>query len=459
MHIMPKTVLVESRLWNIFLILASLTLLGEATAQADPPPPDCDSGWEWDNQMGAPYNIGGYTSYGGPIAACQGTIYTCINHSVIVAWNDIGAWWTVASFPGSINCMTVRGSTLYVGGSFDGFRDGNNAFVNGTNVASMNALSGVWSPIGTGTATEVFAIAVDTALNVYIGLTEFAPTTSCGYPGMLARFDTSSQSWVSVGCGLRVDTYSDSACSPQPQPQNPPPPSPVVARVSALYADGTDIYVAGGFDKCGSDDAYHVAKWNGSAWTPLATDPHWCWRTARSTPWISSILMYSNRVYVAGEITPACNPNTGSPYTYPFGLAEFAPNGTGLLSGAEDNLWTYDSNYDEYFAAPGRDLCKAGCTVYVTGEFDTIGSTDGNSGTPANGISRRVGTGAWGPLGSGLKFGTDPGGAQHLAADTHWVWVQCDYFYGDMHPMLNFDTAGGYSAAGLARWADPNYLP
>jgi hypothetical protein len=351
---------------------------------------------------------------------------------------------------GVIISMAVSGASLYIGGDFKGFIDGNANYVPATNVAVLNVKNSHWSTFGVGTATPVYSLAVDSNLRVYAGLDERAPSTSCGYPGMLALWDTNSYTWVAVGCGLEPDDYVTPGCGGNIAKVSQP------GAITALTASGTDIYVGGCFDRCGDGSTnIHLAKWSGSsqAWSRITADRDWCGFTARSSPHILSIAVLGSTLYVAGDLLPTCNA------TAPYGLAEFSTAGMGMTSGAGDNLWQHDS-FGYPIPAVGRSVrILANCEPFVTGTFDTVGSTDGSSGTAAWGIAHEI-SGAWGPLteGStiGLSFSGNPGTGMFLASGLDTVGQGCVYvmerYFFNSGSTDGFNTAGPVSASEIAIW-------
>ena len=337
----------------------------------------------------------------GPIADVNGTLYIVFErfgqpgaYKALLSWNEFrsgSGWVTNATFAnGAVQAMAVRGTTLYIGGDFQGLYDALGNFVNANNVASLTQ-NGVWFPIGTGTPSPVSAITVDSAQRVYVGLDQSVGGTP-PYVNMLQVFDTTSQQWQPVGGGLQVDDYGSASCPPNPP--NPPPPAADHPGITAMTSVGTDIYIAGFFKQLGDGTiAYHVAKWRGSSqsWVSLAPSTYrdWCSFTVDTTPLISSIAVFGSSVFVGGSILPPCN------VTYPVGLAEFSTNGVGLVASNTNNLWnTYNldpSGLPTY--GTGDGLCVLHCAMYVTGRFTKIGSSDGvGRGISALGIGRKINT-------------------------------------------------------------------
>jgi hypothetical protein len=339
---------------------------------------------------------------------------------------------------GGVSAMAVKGNTLYIAGDFQGFYDGSGNLVNAKNVASLDTSTGIWTPIGTGTPggsppPSVTSIAVDSTGRVYIGMDAHAPVVSGNLKGMVATLDVLSQQWLPVGGGVVVDEGYNGQCYPVPQICPLP-------RIDAMCSSGTNIYISGCFSNVGgATAAYRVAKWNSQAWTSLAPSPDWCYRQASCSPSFNAIVASGNAVYLTGEIRPPCAS------TYPQGLAEFSPTGAGLISNDSDNLWAPPGAGE----AIGWGLCFKGCYVYVTGNFNKIGSSDGSGGVSASGIAKK--SGLWLPLSTGLKLGSDPGTATSLAAGTYEIYVLSAVANGE----VTFDSAGGVSTDNIAVWTSP----
>lgn len=102
-----------------------------------------------------------------------------------------------------------------------------------------------WHPVGAGLTGEVWALCEHQGELYAAGdfLTSGAQSVQC-----IARW--SGQQWIQVGGGLQWQLGQ-------------------YARARALVSDGTLLYVGGEFDHAGAVPVSHVAKWDGSAWSPL----------------------------------------------------------------------------------------------------------------------------------------------------------------------------------------------
>jgi hypothetical protein len=433
---------------------ACLTFLSVYKTNALPVP--CDTNWFWGTLPSQPPQ-----DFYGPIADIGGVVYVVgANANGVLALMGYSSqrWYTYATFNnGGVSVMATYGNTLYIGGPFEGFLNSGGGVVNATNVAALNTSNGQWTPIGIGTPIEQYgnhaavqSMTVDSAGLLYVGLDQTAPADpTTGLVGMLVKWDTVGQQWVSVGGGFHIDAYNNYCGNPPIRHKSPPN-----FGITALTSSGTDIYVAGYFDQCGSGSVttYHVARWIASSqsWVPLAPNRDWCYFYSLSAePYISSLLV-SGSLYVAGNIVPNCNG------TAPQGVAEFSTTGGGLLNTPSDNLWGdyFDSQgVTGYDPGVGYALVKRNCAVYVAGAFRSIGSVGGPSGVQAWGIAKKV-NGGWLPLGNGLSW-PDPntglptwGIGSYLATDqlndTNHVYVQG-----------SFDTAGSLPANNFAVWQGP----
>jgi hypothetical protein len=129
---------------------------------------------------------------------------------------------------------------------------------------------------------------------------------------------------------------------------------------------GTDLYAGGYFTTAGGVAANNIAKWNGSAWSPLGTG-----MSSR----VYALAVIGTDLYAGGDFTTAGGVNIG------YGIAKW--NG-----GAWSALGTGMDNAVLALAVSGTDL-------YAGGYFTTAG------GVAANNIAKWNGS-AWSPLGTGV---------------------------------------------------------
>ncbi len=142
--------------------------------------------------------------------------------------------------------------------------------------------------------------------------------------------------------------------------------------VYALATDSTgNLYAGGTFAKAGSVIARRVAKWDGSAWSPLGEG-----------------LGSDNQYYDGAVVYALAFDEAGSLYA----------GGKFTIGG--QNLARWDgSNWSSIGAANGavRALVADGSTLYAAGEFTTIG------GVSANRVARWDGS-TWSPLAAGFQY-------------------------------------------------------
>ena len=137
--------------------------------------------------------------------------------------------------------------------------------------------------------------------------------------------------------------------------------------VSAAVVDGSgNLYIGGSFKVVGTVAANYIAKWNGSAWSPLGTGMDNA---------VRALAVSGTDLYAGGDFTTAGGVNIG------YGIAKW--NGS-----AWSALGTGMNSIVSALAVTGTDL-------YAGGWFTTAG------GVAANRIAKWNGS-AWSPLGTGV---------------------------------------------------------
>ena len=224
------------------------------------------------------------------------------------AWNPDAS----GGFSAAVNALDVRGSTVYVGGTFtmiDGKQRGRLAAVDAETGSATS-----WSPATNGT---VSALAADAA-GVYAG----GSFTSVG--GLTRR----------NAAELDLTTGEATAWAPNPD-----------GTVNTLAAAGSTVYVGGRFTTIGGELRSNVAAVSESgsvkAWNPDANNS------------VSQIVAAGSAIYVGGGFTSI----GGQPRRY---LAALAEDGTAT---------PWDPSPDSFVNA----LAVSGSTVYAGGAFTTIG--------------------------------------------------------------------------------------
>lgn len=219
------------------------------------------------------------TGLGGPCNALalapDGTLYASgdfttaggISANHVAMWNG-AAWAPLGSgLNGEVLSLAVApDGVLYAGGRFTMAGE-----VKAKNIAMWKGSS--WAPLGMGLDGEVSDPVAKKALRAglppepvvdgEVAALALAPDGTLYAGGRFARADGKSANsiakwngtiWSPLGSGLTERGTSF-------------PPPPVVAAL-AIAPDGT-LYAGGSFDKAGGREASHIAKWNGSTWSPL----------------------------------------------------------------------------------------------------------------------------------------------------------------------------------------------
>ncbi|SPE52188.1 hypothetical protein SBV1_1460008 [Verrucomicrobia bacterium] len=366
---------------------------------------------------------------GGGVLFLPGT--TTAGGAILGRWSECESWQTVGAFtitdgsgtdPG-VSCLFLKGNSLYVAGWFEAAGG-----VAATNIAKYDVVTGTWSAVGDGSElTQVQAIVVDNATNVYVALPD--PQGVRGQVSPMLKM-WNGASWVTVGGGLVSSSLTD-----------------YLEGVRSLATDGTNIFAGGDFDgayNLGSFvSSYSIIKWTGTSWSSIVPDYHyWCWNPSGGyydTPYVYSLALCGTNLLAAGDFT---GPDNGDgTFAPPNGVARFS-----AVTGASipiENL----SLYHDLIAPPGspgigHSIVVYDGAVYIGGSFDTVTNIQTSASVSAYGIAQWANSG-WSPLGSGLYstyFG-EPGKGWDLTADANAVYVTG-----------GFDTAGGQPAAGIARW-------
>lgn len=120
----------------------------------------------------------------------------------------------------------------------------------------------MWDPDGAGPQSPVCVVG---------GTFAFVDTIQAN---SIATYDPSTGVWKALGSGILGPTYLSAQ---------------VQVRALAVLPSG-ELVAAGNFGTAGGATANHVARWNGSTWSPLGTGmnsrcgPWPCWPTAISWP-------------------------------------------------------------------------------------------------------------------------------------------------------------------------------
>ncbi|MDB5267652.1 MAG: hypothetical protein JWP58_692, partial [Hymenobacter sp.] len=305
------------------------------------------------------------------------------------AWNILSSG-TTNGVAGIISALAVApNGDVYVGGQFT--KAGS---VVASNVARWNGTA--WSSLGTGTANgvdnSVLALAVAGNGDVYVGgyFTQAGGVAA----GNVARWNGTA--WSPLGAGTANGNGASGS------------------TVSALaVAPNGDVYVGGQFTQAGGVAANAVARWDGTAWSPLGT----------GTSVVNALAVASNGdVYAGGYFTMVGG--VAANRVARWNGTTWSSLGTGAANGVS-------SVVNALAVAPNGD-------VYVGGVFAQAG------GVAANYVARWNGT-TWNSLGTGTTNGS--GGAFAVASN------------GDVYVGGGFILAGGVAANRVARWDGTTWSP
>ncbi len=274
------------------------------------------------------------------------------------------------------------------------------------------------SPGFPGANNSVYDFAVDTNGNLYVGGDFTAIGTTVA--NRVAKWDGSS--WSALGSGL--------------EPTN----SNMGATVYRLLAVGQDLYASGLFTVAGGVPANHVAKWDGTSWSPLGPG---------FNQWPEAFAMFRGELYAAGGGLAKWNGQAWLEVGGGIGGDVYAlvVNNDTLYAGGyfdhaggvpanriarwDGNTWSALGQGMDGFV---RALACKGTDLYAGGVFYTAG------GSPANNIAKWDGT-TWSSLGSGIPSRLGNEGVDSLAVNGSTL------FAGG-----TFTSAGGVPATNVACW-------
>jgi hypothetical protein len=349
----------------------------------------------------------------GPALYAGGSFTTAggVSAHRIARWDGV-AWSTMTGFPATgvssaVFAMTVfddgTGPALYAGGQF---RTAGDVTVNRIAKWDGSAWSPLTGPSGTGVADWVHDLSVyndGTGPALYAG-GEF--TTAGGVPvNRMAEWDGSA--WSSLS-GLTGGTgvYDE-------------------VRAFTVFDDGTNpaLFAGGSFLTAGGVTVNHIAKWDGSAWSPL-TGPAGTGFTGK----VYTLTVFDDgtgpALYAGGNFTTAggvtvnriakWDGNAWSPLT--------GPSGTGV-----DHTVLALTVFDD----------GTGPALYAGGHFTTAGGVTVNRIAKWDGIK-------WSPL-------TGPSGT----GVSNWVGALTVFDDGTGPALFvggGFTTAGGVPSEYIAKW-------
>jgi hypothetical protein len=155
---------------------------------------------------------------GNAVPGVSGNVYTCLR------WDPDGA--------GPLPAQLIVGGSFAIAG--DAFR---------ANIAAVDPTTGVWSSLGSGVDSTVFAL---TTLSTGELVAAGSFLQAGGVPAnRVARWNGTSWSPLGSGCG---------------------------GAVRALVAgDNGSLFAAGDFFSAGGSPAWRIAQWDGTSWLPCGS--------------------------------------------------------------------------------------------------------------------------------------------------------------------------------------------
>ena len=246
-------------------------------------------------------------------------------------------------------------------------------------IAQWEGLQQQWVPLDAGTNGRVLALSPLPGFGLAVG---GAFTEAGGMPASrVALWDAVGSSWVPLGTGMDA---------------------PVHALISHDDGSGGALYAAGEFEQAGGTTAYHIARWDGSAWADLPA--------GGLDDTVRALARFQGDLIAGGDFSSASGVSLS-------GIARW-----------DGTAWTpvgsgFDGNVHALYAAPGA--------LYAGGTFSVAGTVEVANVARWNGF-------AWQPLGSGVD---GPVAALHG-----------DGGAGTLYVGGRFRNAGGQPAANLAAW-------
>jgi len=245
--------------------------------------------------------------------------------------------------------------------------------------STRGALTYTWKAVGLGMEIKdvVYAIAVS-GTNVYVG-GDFSSLTVCRDCKYIAKWDGSN--WSALGGG--VDFW-----------------------VRAISISGTDVYVGGLFttatqgDSSTCADCNKIAKWDGSAWSPLG-------KGTENT--VTAIAISGSNVYAGGNFTYTTQADETTcdncNKIAKWDGSDWSALGTGINDGNDGGVWALATN---------------GTDVYAGGNFISVAGCE----TPANcyGIAKWNASSGWSALGTGI-YAENEGFVRALATNGTSVYA------------------------------------
>ncbi len=191
------------------------------------------------------------------VTQADGTALTACR---LARWD--GANWTQlgTGFDSGVNALVFSGGALFARGMFTGVGQADGTWTALGHLAQWK--DGLWSAVGGGVDSEVFALAVNGASLYAGGFFSQATQSNGSHVTVNAVAEWNGSTWLTLGSGLTA---------PGGYPY-----------VSSLAIVGNDLYAGGDFSGAGGTHASYIARWNGG-WFPLGDGVKMAW-TVRSRP-------------------------------------------------------------------------------------------------------------------------------------------------------------------------------
>ena len=202
----------------------------------------------------------------------------------------------------------------------------------------------------------------------------------------------------------------------------------VIAMTAFDDGSGPALYAGGKFSSAGGVAADYIAKWDGSAWSPLGGGMS---ASGNDWPWVFALEVFDDgtgggpALFAGGTFTGAGG--VAANYIAKWDGSAWSPLGSGVSGGSPlSNSVSCMKVFDD----------GSGPALYVSGSFTSAG------GSAANGIAKWDGT-SWSPVGSGA-------GSSFVSAGRLTVFD--DGSGPALYSAGGFSIAGGTTPTDVAKW-------
>lgn len=294
---------------------------------------------------GADVFVGGSFSQAGGLSAAN-----------IARWNETTQHWSALG-SGASNTVwdiDIDGNLVYVGGDFTSAGG-----VAASKVARWNRTSQQWSAIGTkaltieGSVRAVYGVGSTVFVGGIFGAVSFSPTQTVPVNSVV-YWDGVNGDWYKPGDGVQyTDQFGDGR-----------------GFVYDLLLVGSQLYVAGDFDKAGGSAAVGIARWNISTgqWSPLGSGLGGGLNAKGQ-----ALASDGGSVYVGGDFRTAGSQTANTIARWNIATNSWSVLGSGLGLTTDDFLQV-------------EDIDLNGGDVWLAGQFIAAG------GAPASSVARWSGT-------------------------------------------------------------------